>query len=99
MRKLLFSIILILFLLFPFCIHAQTIETSAKQNPTVNYERLKRIDTLLNVYINKHWLTGAVTLVVKDNQLIQYKGYGYSDADTKKLMQHDAIFRIMSQTK
>ncbi len=94
------SIYVTMLLLLPlFFTQAQTIETNAKQNPTVNYDRLKSIDTLLNEYINKHWLTGAITLVVKDNQLIQYKGYGYSDVDTKKPMQHDAIFRIMSQTK
>lgn len=79
---------------------AQVIETNpAKQDPTLNYERLKRIDTLLNSYISNNWLTGAVTLIVKDNQLIQYKGYGYADAETKKPMANDEIFRIMSQTK
>jgi CubicO group peptidase (beta-lactamase class C family) len=83
----------------PFLVRAQVIETSAKQNPQVNYTRLKRIDTLLNDYINKNYLTGAVTIVVKDNQLIQYKGYGFADAETKKPMKNDAIFRIMSQTK
>ncbi|HEX8677287.1 MAG TPA: serine hydrolase domain-containing protein [Segetibacter sp.] len=86
-------------LLSPFFINAQVIETNAKQNSQVNYTRLKRIDTLLNDYINKKYLTGAVTLVVKDNQLIQYKGYGYADVETKKPMKNDAIFRIMSQTK
>jgi CubicO group peptidase (beta-lactamase class C family) len=86
-------------LLSPFFINAQVIETNAKQNSQVNYTRLKRIDTLLNDYINKKYLTGAVTLVVKDNQLIQYKGYGYADVETKKPMKNNAIFRIMSQTK
>jgi CubicO group peptidase (beta-lactamase class C family) len=97
--KRLLNFIFILLSQFPFLIHAQSIETNAKQNPTVNYERLKRIDTLINDYVNKHWLTGAVTIVVKDNQLIQYKGYGYEDLDTKRPMPADAIFRIMSQTK
>jgi CubicO group peptidase (beta-lactamase class C family) len=83
----------------PFFVKAQVIETSAKQNQQVNYTRLKRIDTLLNNYINKNYLTGAVTIVVKDNQLIQYKGYGFADAESKKPMKNDAIFRIMSQTK
>ena len=89
----------ILLFLIPLSIKAQTIETNGKSNSTVNYERLKKIDTLINDYTNKHWLTGAVTIVVKDNQLIQYKGYGYEDIDTKKPMPADAIFRIMSQTK
>ncbi len=86
-------------LLLPVFIHAQIIETSAKQSLQIDYRRLGRIDTVLNEYINKNWLTGAVTLVVKDNQLVQYKGYGFADAETKKPMQKDAIFRIMSQTK
>jgi CubicO group peptidase (beta-lactamase class C family) len=68
-------------------------------NSKINYSRLRRIDTLLNDYIRKNHLTGAVTLLVKDNQLVQYKGYGYADIDTKKPMKHDAVFRIMSQTK
>ncbi len=89
----------ILLLLCPFFVNAQLIETNVKQSPRINYALLKRIDTLLNGYINKNYLTGAVTLVVKDNQLVQYKGYGYADADTKRPMKNNDIFRIMSQTK
>jgi len=85
--------------LFPLFSAAQTVETNGKQNPMLDYGRLKRIDTVVNDYIRKQWLTGAVTLVVKDNQLVQYKGYGYEDVDTKRPMPADAIFRIMSQTK
>ena len=40
-----------------------------------------------------------VTLIIKDNQLVQYKGYGYLDAAAKTPMPNGAIFRIMSQTK
>ena len=88
----------ILILLFPCVVTAQVIEKNVK-NSTVDYEKLKRIDNLVNDYIKKDWLKGVVTIVVKDNQLIQYKGYGYSDAETKKALPNDAIFRIMSQTK
>jgi CubicO group peptidase (beta-lactamase class C family) len=79
--------------------NAQVIQKNPTQNITVDYNRLNRIDTLLNDYINKNYLTGAVTLVVKDNQLVQYKGYGFADVETKRPMKNDAIFRIMSQTK
>ena len=77
---------------------SQTIQTGTKNN-TVDYERLARIDGLVNEYISKNWLTGAVSIVIKDNQVVQYKGYGYADVATKKPMKNDAIFRIMSQTK
>src|SRR4029078_9460876 len=77
---------------------SQVIQTNTKNN-NVDYNRLARIDGLVNEYISKNWLTGAVSIVIKDNQVVQYKGYGYADVATKKPMKNDAIFRIMSQTK
>jgi len=65
----------------------------------VDYARLARIDTLINNYVKNDWVKGVVTLVIKDNQLVQYKGYGFADAVSKKPMPTDALFRIMSQTK
>ncbi|GAC1419090.1 MAG: serine hydrolase domain-containing protein [Flavisolibacter sp.] len=65
----------------------------------VNYQQLKRIDTVVEDYIKKDWLKGAVSIIVKDGHIIQYKAYGYADAESKKPMSRDAIFRIMSQTK
>ena len=87
------------FALFCFVLSAQVIDKGNKLNPSVDYSRLKRIDSLINSYVQKDWVKGVVTLIVKDNQLVQYKGYGYLDAATKKPMPSDALFRIMSQTK
>jgi CubicO group peptidase (beta-lactamase class C family) len=78
---------------------AQTIDIHSKPNASVSTERLKRIDTLVQSYVDKGWLSGVVTLIIKDNQLIQYKGYGYADKEAKKPMANNEIFRIMSQTK
>jgi CubicO group peptidase (beta-lactamase class C family) len=72
---------------------------NGKPNPEVDAGRLKRIDTLVQSYLDKNMIEGVVTLVVKDNQVVQYKGYGYADAESKKPMAKDAIFRVMSQTK
>ncbi|HEY8657857.1 MAG TPA: serine hydrolase domain-containing protein [Hanamia sp.] len=85
-------------LLLPMLVQAQVIETNTKSN-SVDYDKLAKIDGLVNDYIAKNWLTGAVTIVIKDNQVVQYKGYGYADVASKKPMKNDAIFRIMSQTK
>ena len=101
MRNLLFKYYtasFVLLLIIPFFPNAQVIQTSAK-NSHINYERLAKIDGMVNEYVNKHWINGAVTIVVKDNQLVQYKGYGFADADAKTPMQKDEIFRIASQTK
>lgn len=91
------AVILIL-LLTPFA-DAQEISTNAKVNQTVNYNRLKRIDSLINDYISKNWLKSAVTLVVKDNQLVQYKGYGYADDETKKTVAKRCCFSYYEPDK
>ena len=84
---------------FSFFLSAQVIDRSNKTNSSVDYQRLARIDSLVNAYVKNDWVKGVVTLIVKDNQLVQYKGYGYADAEIKKPMTSDAMFRIMSQTK
>jgi CubicO group peptidase (beta-lactamase class C family) len=90
--------LLFLFLVFPFLLQAQVLQTNG-YNASVNYKRLSRIDSLINSYINKKWINGAVTIIVKDNQLIQNKGYGYADVSAKRPMQKDELLRIASQTK
>jgi CubicO group peptidase (beta-lactamase class C family) len=92
--------ILTLLLILPFScyfVSGQTITTGT--NSHVDYARLLRIDTLVNQYIQKNWVRDVVTIVVKDNQLVQYKGYGYFGPSGKKPMPNDALFRLASQTK
>jgi CubicO group peptidase (beta-lactamase class C family) len=96
MKKLL-SIILVFFTLQT--VIAQTLSPTTVKHSGVNYERLAQIDTLLKQYEDKNWLVGDVVIIVKDNQVVYYKGHGYSNLSAKKPMQADAIFRIMSQTK
>jgi CubicO group peptidase (beta-lactamase class C family) len=80
--------------------NAQTaIKTTSTQDASIDYKRLENIDTLINGYINRDWVKGVVTIIVKDGQVVQYKGYGYSNAETKKPMGSNSIFRIASQTK
>jgi CubicO group peptidase (beta-lactamase class C family) len=78
---------------------SQTIAKSAPPDASVDYGRLARIDTLVNGYINKDWLKGMVVLIVKDNQVISSRAYGYADAEDKKPMAADALFRLASQSK
>jgi CubicO group peptidase (beta-lactamase class C family) len=78
---------------------AQTLSPAVKHHNGINYERLDQIDTILKSYEDQHWLVGATVIIVKDNQVVYYKGSGYSDLSHKKPMRADAIFRIMSQTK
>lgn len=73
--------------------------TLVKNNPTINYAHLDQIERLVKPYLEQKKLVGSVVLVVKDNQLVHYKGYGQADAEQHKPMEANTIFRIMSQTK
>lgn len=77
----------------------QTLSPTIVKHSGVNYERLTQIDTILKHYEDKNWLVGDVVIIVKDNQVVYYKGHGYSNLSIKNPMKADAIFRIMSQTK
>lgn len=65
----------------------------------IDYNRLSQIDSVVNNYVKKNRVNGVVTLMIKDNKLVQWKGYGYLDRESKTSMPKDAIFRIMSQTR
>ncbi len=99
MKKAFHPLLLLCSFLLSVVSFSQTIDISGKPDPSVDYSRLKRIDTVINSYIQNGWIKGIVTLVVKDNQIVQYKGYGYLDAETKKAMPGDALFRLASQSK
>jgi len=96
MKKLLSSFLYLFALQTAF---AQTLSPTLVKHSGIHYDRLAQIDTLLKNYENKNWLAGAVVIIVKDNQVVYYKGSGYSNISRKKPMPADAIFRIASQTK
>lgn len=79
--------------------HTQVLLPTVKPSPKVNPERLKRIDAVINEFVQQNKIVGAVTLLVKDGQIVQHQSYGIDDIENKKPMAKDAIFRIASQTK
>lgn len=62
-------------------------------------EKLAGIDKVINEYVNKKWLNGAVAIVYRNNKLVYYKAIGFDDMEKKTPMQKEEIFRIASQTK
>jgi CubicO group peptidase (beta-lactamase class C family) len=62
-------------------------------------ERLKRVTELMQRHIDARTFSGAVTLVARRGRVAHFDTQGVMDIDSKKPMQKDAIFRIMSMTK
>jgi CubicO group peptidase (beta-lactamase class C family) len=62
-------------------------------------ERLARIDAMLQSYVDRELIAGAVALVLRDGRQAYQKAVGWSDKEANRPMRADTIFRIASQTK
>lgn len=78
---------------------AQQLAEAPAESVGISSERLKRIDKVLQEYIDKQQVAGSVAIIVKNGKIVYYKGFGSDDWDTKTSLKKDAIFRIASQTK
>jgi CubicO group peptidase (beta-lactamase class C family) len=65
----------------------------------VSSERLARIHTAMQRYVDRGEVAGVVTLVARRGRVIHLDSVGYRDTKAKAAMTDDTIFRIASMTK
>jgi CubicO group peptidase (beta-lactamase class C family) len=66
---------------------------------TLSPERLARIDTVFQQYVDENRIGGAVGLVLQDGKVVYERAAGWADKEAGTKMMPDTIFRIASQTK
>ncbi len=98
-----YSVILILIILAS-CVSQERTEhnvltISTPEKAGFSSERLARLDSTMNQWVQDGWINGAVGLVARDGKIVYYKSHGYDDLVTKEKLNQDDIFRIASQTK
>jgi CubicO group peptidase (beta-lactamase class C family) len=62
-------------------------------------ERLARIRSQLEKYVEENRLAGGSALIARHGKVIYFETFGVMDKDSGKAMTRDAIFRIYSMTK
>lgn len=62
-------------------------------------ERLKRVDALLDGYVEEGRLNGVVALVLRDGKPVYQRAVGWADKEAGRKMAMDTQFRIASQSK
>jgi CubicO group peptidase (beta-lactamase class C family) len=62
-------------------------------------ERLSRIGSLIQKYVDDNLIAGAVALILQNGQPVYQHAAGWADKEAGTRMSHDTIFRIASQTK
>lgn len=62
-------------------------------------EALSKISERMRGFVEQHQISGAVTLVAKDDQVVHLSAVGLADVETNRPMEKDTIFAIASMTK
>ena len=62
-------------------------------------ERLERVDRMLQGYVDRREVPGAVALIARSGNVVYHRSFGYRDAEAQAAMSNDVIFRIASMTK
>ena len=73
--------------------------TSAPEEFGFSPDRLKRIGTVMQRYVDQKTLAGIVTLVARRGSVVHFEKFGVQDIKANKPMELDTIFRIYSMTK
>src|SRR6266851_2345051 len=81
------------------CLVAASLPKSSPEEVGLSADRLKRVHALVERYIDKGEIAGAVSLVARRGRVAHFEAQGVMDLDTKKPMRTDVIFRLASMTK
>jgi CubicO group peptidase (beta-lactamase class C family) len=93
------SILICFFLLTVVLAHGQDLPMGKPEELGFSSERLQRLTSVFEGYVNDKKLAGSVVLVMRHGKVAYIHSFGKSDLEGNKPMQNDAIFRIASQTK
>ena len=75
------------------------VPTARAESVGMSSGRLQRIDDVMQAYIDRNEIAGAVTLVARRGKVVHFSAIGNRDAESGTPMTHDTIFRIASMTK
>lgn len=67
--------------------------------PAPAAEKQSKITQAMQVFVNEQKMAGAVTLVIRNGEMLAFDAVGYRDIELQSPMQKNTIFRIASMTK
>ena len=75
------------------------VPTAEPEAVGMSSERLERLDTVMQGYVDRNEVAGVVTLVARRGKVVHFSAAGQRDAENGAPMTHDTIFRMASMTK
>lgn len=80
-------------------VFGQDMSRAKPEEAGVSSERLDRLNTIFQKYVDDGLLPGSVILVARQGKVIYQGAFGQRDRESGSPMKEDTIFRIASQTK
>jgi CubicO group peptidase (beta-lactamase class C family) len=74
-------------------------QTAKPESVGLSGERLTRIHDAMQRHIDAHDVSGSVTLVARNGQIVWFDAQGLMDVEAKRPMPKDATFRVFSMSK
>lgn len=74
-------------------------QTVQPESVGVSSTRLRRINRVMQQYIDRQQFAGIITLVARRGQVAYFEKFGWQEIETQKPMEFDTIFRIYSMSK
>tara|TARA_Y100000385_G_scaffold266566_1_gene301861 strand:- start:9870 stop:11174 length:1305 start_codon:yes stop_codon:yes gene_type:complete len=79
--------------------YSQELEETKPENVGMSSQRLERLNSALESYIQEEKIAGQVAIVLRDGQIVFEAANGFRDIASDSPMTSDTMFRIASQTK
>ena len=87
------------FTLLPLIALCGVLPPASAQPSGVNQSVLSLIPERMKEAVDRHTVSGAVTLVARGNEILEFDATGSADLEAGHAMKKDTIFQIMSMTK
>jgi len=97
--KICLGILALIYSLFYSSMAGQGLPVTSPEKAGLSSERLNRIGSVMNDYIEKGKIPGMVTLILHHGKVAYYEAFGNLNIEENKKMNKDAIFRIASMSK
>jgi CubicO group peptidase (beta-lactamase class C family) len=73
--------------------------TAALESVGISSQRLGRLHTAMQGFVDRHEAAGIVTLIAREGKVVDIHATGFQDVESRTPMRTDTIFRIASMTK
>ena len=80
-------------------VSADELPKALPEGVSMSSEELKKVDHVIQKFIDDKQLAGAVTIIARKGKVIHFSAQGMQNISAAKKMDKDSIFRIYSMTK